>query len=256
MKTRRSVIIVGAGNAGYFLAKTLLREGFGVSIVERDTTRAEKLVDELGVDTFVGEGTDPGILEAAAAGLAECVVAMTGNDDANLAICQVVKRQFGVPTTIARIMDPRNEELFARLGVDGTVCASGVVVKMLTHPIKPLSRDLLAALESKGTAVLEFAVDRHSSCIGKPVAELQIPAGCLLIAIQRIQELLIPNGTSHLEPGDRIYALITAGQMEAFRRVFPEIDTSFPGVLNTKARSAASRGIRNSGGYIAALRRW
>jgi trk system potassium uptake protein TrkA len=256
MNTRRTVLVVGAGNAGYFLAKSLLREGFKVVLAERDAARAEKLVDELGVDTFVGEGTDPGILEAASAGLAECVVAMTGNDDTNLAICQVVKRQFGVKTTIARIMDPRNEELFERLGVNGTVCASGLVVKMLGTQLQPLGRDLLVALESKGTGVLEFAVDRHSPGIGKPVSELQIPAGCLLIAIQRLQELLIPHGTSRLEPGDRVYALVTAGQEEAFRMIFPEIGKSFQGDLGARGRHAMASGAPNRGGYMAALRRW
>ena len=106
------VIIVGAGNVGYYLAKTLMNAGHEVLLIERDKRRCALLQDELGEMVMRGRGDEIHTMREAGADRADIVVACTGDDEDNLIISQIAKWYFNVPRTVARINDPRNEGIF------------------------------------------------------------------------------------------------------------------------------------------------
>src|SRR2546421_5194019 len=115
------IIIAGGGSVGYYLARTLVKTQHEVLLLERDRTSHKRLAEELGEVVMQGDACEVRIMEEAGGERADAVVAVTGDGEGNLVICQMAKMKFNVPRTIARVNNPRNEEIFHRLWVDGTL---------------------------------------------------------------------------------------------------------------------------------------
>ncbi|HUS13979.1 MAG TPA: TrkA family potassium uptake protein, partial [Chloroflexia bacterium] len=115
------VIVVGGGKVGYYLTKTLVNEGYEILLIERNSAKVNIYRDRFGAVVMQGDGAEVTTLEEAGAGRANVVIAVTGDDEDNLVICQVAKRRFNVPRVIARINNPKNEQIFRLLGIDATV---------------------------------------------------------------------------------------------------------------------------------------
>src|SRR3972149_6300014 len=118
------VVVVGGGQVGVNLTKLLLAEGKEVLLVEKDAKRYAQLSDEFGENVILGDGTELGTLMDTGANRADVLIAATGADQDNLIICQTAKILYLIPKTIARVNDPKNEELFQTLGVDATVSST------------------------------------------------------------------------------------------------------------------------------------
>ena len=97
------VIVVGGGKVGYYLTKTLLSEGFEVLLIERNADKVETFAERFGAVVIAGDGAEASTLAAAGAGRADVVIAVTGEDEDNLVICQMAKQKFHVGRTIARV---------------------------------------------------------------------------------------------------------------------------------------------------------
>jgi trk system potassium uptake protein TrkA len=132
------IIIVGGGKVGYYLARALLNAPHEVLIIERDARTAERIGEELGEGVVLrGSGDEASTLQRAGAKRADVVIAVTGDDEDNLIVCQVAKRRFNVPRTIARVNNPKNEYIFNRLGIDMTVSATNVILSLIEQEIPP-----------------------------------------------------------------------------------------------------------------------
>ncbi|MCB1031068.1 MAG: TrkA family potassium uptake protein, partial [Acidimicrobiales bacterium] len=115
------VVIAGGGNVGTFIAEDLAKAGHEVVIVEVDADRvaeAEAQGEPAGVRWIAADGCEVSEFARADVDKADVVAAVTGDDEDNLVVCQMAKHHFDVPRTIARVNNPRNEELFRHLGVD------------------------------------------------------------------------------------------------------------------------------------------
>src|SRR3989304_5314227 len=177
------IIVVGGGKVGYYLAKELGEEGNEVLIIEKDAGKAERIAEELGDISLRGDGCEASTMEMAGFGRADMVIAVTGDDEDNLVTCQVAKVKFGVPRTVARLNNPKNEELFKRLGIDTTVSATAAILahieqELPTHPLIPL-----LPLKGGGLEIVEVKVPTTAAVVGKKVRELLLPQQSLVSLI-------------------------------------------------------------------------
>src|SRR2546426_6727036 len=136
-------IVVGGGKVGYYLAKEMLDTDHEVLVIEKDGAKCERIAQELGDIVYKGDGCEAATMEATGFGRADMVIAVTGDDEDNLVSCQVAKVKFNVPRTIARINNPKNEEIFKHLGIDATVSATSAILAQIeqelpTHRLIPL----------------------------------------------------------------------------------------------------------------------
>src|SRR5207248_3307500 len=125
------IIIGGGGEVGYYLTKNLLHQGHEVLLLEKSSKRANTLNDELGQSVLRGDACEARTMEDAGARRADVVIAVTGEDDDNLVICQLAKKRFKVGRTIARLNNPRNEALFQKLGIDITVSPTRAILSLI-----------------------------------------------------------------------------------------------------------------------------
>ena len=122
------IIVAGGGKVGYYLAQHLLGEGHEVLLIERNPDRVTEINEVLGAVAVAGDGAEAGTQATAGASRADVVVAVTGEDEDNLVICQVAREKFHVARTIARVNNPKNEHLFRMLGVDVTVSQTNYIL--------------------------------------------------------------------------------------------------------------------------------
>jgi trk system potassium uptake protein TrkA len=129
------VIVVGGGKVGYYLTKHLLERGYEVTLIEKDPKRAETLTSQLGEVVMVGDGDEMAFLATTGMERAEVVVAVTGDDEDNLVACQLAKRKFNVPKTVARVNNPANVRIFNTLGVDRALSATEVLLDLIEREL-------------------------------------------------------------------------------------------------------------------------
>ncbi len=214
------VIIVGAGKVGYYLSKALVQEGQEVLIIEKDRKTAELLAEKLGEMVVYGDGCEIRTMTEVGMGRANVVVAVTGDDEDNLVICQMAKQKFGVQRTIARVNDPKNEELFRELGIDQTVSSTRLIFNLLEQQIETGQVIPLAALKKGEIEVVEADITADSPLAGRKIGQLDLPPNTLIISVIRDDHAMIPHSDTKLRNGDSVIAIIKADREKHLRALF------------------------------------
>jgi trk system potassium uptake protein TrkA len=209
------ILIVGGGEIGYHLARTLLADGNRVGLVEGDAERCRELAEKLEITVIHGDGSDLNVLRDAGAEEAQYVVAVTDRDADNLVICQLAKRYFRTPLTLARVNDPRNQSVFKALGVDATVSSTALAAQMIQNALPLNGLRIFSIFQQGEVEITEAELKSDSPVAGLPVSQLRLPAECVLIAVVRDGRIALPRGSTVLQAGDRVYALARRQQVEA-----------------------------------------
>src|SRR5438105_14751149 len=131
------VIVIGGGKVGYYLSKHLLERQYEVTLLEKDPRRAEALTGagQLGEIVMVGDGDEMAFLATTGLERADVVVAVSGDDEGDLVACQLAKRKFKVPKTVARVNNPANVRIFKTLGVDRSLSATEVLLDLIEREL-------------------------------------------------------------------------------------------------------------------------
>ena len=201
------VLVVGGGKVGYYLAKELIEAGHEVALMEKDPRRASQIADEIGSIVIAHDGCEGKYLGEAGCNRADVVAAVTGDDEDNLVICQMAKHHFDVPRTIARVNNPKNEELFRHLGVDEIISPTRMILGSIEQDIPVHELLHLAALGSGELEIIEAHLQAGSPAIGRAPRDIDIPEGCSLFAVVRggTPEALRPDTV--LREGDKVLAI-------------------------------------------------
>ncbi len=216
------IVIIGGGNVGYFLAKALSSSSHEILLMEKDRRRHKVIAEELGEIAIQGDGCEVRLLEEAGTARADVVVAATGDDEDNLVICQMAKRMFSVPRTIARVNNPGNEELFQQLGVDATVSSTKIIYNLIEQEIQTGDVIPLAALKRGNLEIVEIEIRPDSPVLDKHLKDASLPRGALLVCVLRSDQALLPGPDTRFEPGDTVIALVESNLEHDLRRVFAD----------------------------------
>ena len=200
------VLVVGGGKVGYYLAKELIDSGHEVALMEKDPTRARQIADEIGSIVIGHDGCEGKYLAEAGANRADIVAAVTGDDEDNLVICQMAKHHFDVPRTIARVNNPKNEELFRHLGVDEIISPTRMILGSIEQDIPVHELLHLAALDNE-LEIVEAQLQADSPAVGRTPSELLIPEACSLFAVVRNGVATPLRSDMVLQEGDKVIAI-------------------------------------------------
>ena len=216
------VIVVGGGKVGYYLTKQLLSEGHEVLLLEKDRRRQAALAEQMGEVVVQGDGCEVRIMSEAGFGRADVIVAVTGDDEDNLVICQMAKRKFQAPRTVARVNDPDNLVLFEKLGIDTTVSSTQIIFNLLDQQIETGEIIPLAALKNGNIEIVAITVSERSPVLGRNVRDLPLPGDALIISVVRDQHAMLPQGDVRFENGDTVIAMVAAAEEPQLRHIFTE----------------------------------
>ena len=201
------VLVVGGGKVGYYLARELINSGHECVLMEKDRARAETIRDEIGSVVIAQDGCEGKYLHEAGANRADVVAAVTGDDEDNLVICQMAKHHFNVPRTIARVNNPKNEELFRHLGVDEIISPTRMILGSIEQDIPVHELLHLAALGEGELEIIEAHLQPGSPAIGKVASDLHMPQGCSLFGVIRDGTPSRLRTDTVLVEGDKVIAI-------------------------------------------------
>lgn len=213
------IIVVGGGKVGFYLAKELLNQGHELLVIEKDKRKSENMAEELGSVVLRGDGCEASTMSEAGMNRADVVVAVTGDDEDNLVICQMAKKKFGVPRAISRINNPKNERIFRLLGTDATVSSTDVILSHIEEEIPAHAFVHLLKLKEANVEIVEAKVSPDSPVVGKQLRDVHFPRGCVVCAIIRGSEVILPGGQTALQPEDEVVALTKIETEEELRRI-------------------------------------
>ncbi len=214
------IIVVGGGKVGYYLTKTLLTEGYEVLLVERNAEKAELFQEHFGAVVVSGDGAEAATLKAGGAARADVVIAVTGEDEDNLVICQMAKQKFHVRRTIARVNNPKNEQLFRMLGIDVTVSQTNHIMHIIEQSIPGNSFVHLLSLQHPDVTIVDAKIDDASPVAHRAIGEIQLPENCTIAAVVRGNRILMPTAATDLLPGDDVIAITRKGMDDELRSLF------------------------------------
>jgi trk system potassium uptake protein TrkA len=201
------VLVVGGGKVGYYLTRELLENGHEVVLMEKDRARADQIADEIGSIVVSHDGCEGKYLGEAGCARADIVAAVTGDDEDNLVICQMAKHHFDVPRTIARVNNPKNEDLFRHLGVDEIISPTRMILGSIEQDIPVHELLHLAALGEGELEIVEAHLQEGSPATGRSIAELSIPDGCSIFAVVRDGVASPLRSDTVLRVGDKVLAI-------------------------------------------------
>jgi trk system potassium uptake protein TrkA len=214
------VIVVGGGQVGKNVTRTLLELDHEVVVLEQRRDRHLLLEEEFGHRARFGDATELAVLESAGIKRpAEIVVAVTGDDEDNIIICQLAKELYGVSKIVARVNDPRNQAHFDLLGIAPSVSATEMVMALVQHEMPQHELVHLVQLASENLEIVEVEVGSKSPAAGKRVEQLRLPQSARLISVMRDGVAEIAVGSTELRPGDQVLAILQPGGELELRRL-------------------------------------
>jgi trk system potassium uptake protein len=219
------ILIVGGGKVGSYLSRALLEQGHELVVVEKDERKA-KMLDRL-VDrkvTIVGDGCDPSVLEGAGVSRADVVVADTGDDEDNLVVVLLAKRN-SKSRCIARVNNPANKLIFESLDPEDPVTvisSTELILDVLNEKVNASKyRAMLETMHLFGKGnmqLVKVGIPPDSPVDNKRLAEINLPHNSVVVAIDRPdKDLEIPTGDSTIHAGDSMIVIVKNGAAERIR---------------------------------------
>jgi trk system potassium uptake protein TrkA len=222
------ILIVGGGEVGYGLASALAQR-HDVIVIEHNPDVATRF-ECLDVEFVQGGGTSAEVLRRTAAERADVLVACTGSDEVNIVACGMA-RQMGGTRTICFV----SREDFAA-SAEGHEGLELFGIERVVWPEAQLADDIARIVVSPGAVdaevfeggavrLLEYRLEPGSPLTERPLLDLELPAGALIVAVRRRDTFFIPRGDTRLAAGDKVVVMGTPAAMAAVqRKVTPSAD--------------------------------
>lgn len=216
----KSAAIIGGGNVGMMLAKSLEKLRIKTKVIEKDYDRCRLLAEEL-TNTLVinGDGTNLKLLDEEEIGAADVVISVTNNDERNL-LCSLLAKQLGVKRVIARVAKVINIPLFEKVGIDIAVSPKNSAINEVKNDLQENDVDILATVEQGQGEVLEINVIQDFN--GQKIKDIKFPAGAIIGVIIRKNNIIIPYGETEIYTDDILIIFTTsdnAGTIKEFFKV-------------------------------------
>jgi trk system potassium uptake protein TrkA len=206
------VVIAGGGRTGAQLASFLVSQNHEVRLVEHRRDILAHLHRELPSEIiYEGNATDPQVLEGVELGQTQVLTATLSADAENLALCFLARERFKVPRTIACINNPRNAWLFDKtFHVDVALNQADVLASLIEQEMSLGEMMTLLKLRRGRFSVVGEKIPPGSRAVGVAIQELPLPKNCVIAAIIRQGDIVIPRGAVRFQAEDEVLAVVDA----------------------------------------------
>ncbi len=207
------VVIAGAGSVGRSIARELLGNGHQVLLIDKDAddVQASRVPE---ASWLLADACELAALEEARLEESDVVVAATGDDKANLVLSLLAKTEFGVPRTVARVNNPKNEWMFDESwGVDVAVSTPRLMTALVEEAVSIGDLVRIFEFQQGRAAMVEITLPEGSPFAGRRVGDIDWPEDTVLVAIIREERPLAPTNDDAMEAGDELL-FITTTEME------------------------------------------
>ena len=205
------VVIAGAGKVGWNLARELMAKDHEVTVIESERSRYLTVEQELEHAIQYGDATELWVLERAGINRADLTIAVTGDDEDNLLICQIAKEKYLCSRIIARVNNPRNRQYFELLGIQPAVSATDLILRLIEHEVPSYGLVHLLDLRDEQLEIIEVEVGQSAPAAGMKVADVDLPDGSLIISVLRNGRGFVPKSDTVIDAGDEVLLVLDPG---------------------------------------------
>lgn len=207
---KKTMVIIGGRNKAIILAKSILKKGYEVIVINESYEDCLSLSEIPGISVVHGDGTKPYVLDDANIRDSDMAIALTPNDADNLMICQVCKDQYAVKKTVSIVSDPKKINFFYAMGIDRAVCTVSTVASIIEQQAFVSDITNIIPLGGGNIQIVEVRIDEYSPAADKQLWEIDLPSDVIIGCIMRGDEALVPRGNSRILKGDTL--VLIAGQ--------------------------------------------
>ena len=203
------VVIAGGGRTGAQLARALIKQDHEVHIIDSRKDVLGRIHRELPTESiYEGDPLDPEVLERAGIQDAAVMAACTTSDEVNLVLCYLARTKYQTRRTIARINNPRNAWLFDKnFCVDVSLNQADILAHLIEEEMSMGDMMTLLKLRRGNYSLVEEKIPPSASAVGVSIKDLGLPDQCVIAAIIRKGEVMIPRGVTRFEEGDEVLAV-------------------------------------------------
>ena len=216
------ILIAGWGRTGTQLAMLLVAQEYQIRLIEHRRDVLTRLHRDLPTEAiYEGLATDQRVLEQAGIRRAQVLATCTDSDADNLALCFVARARYNVPRTIARINNPRNAWLFdQKFHVDVALNQADILASLIEEEMSLGDMMTLLKLRRGQYSLVEEKIPARAKVLGIPIKDMALPEHCVIAAIIRHGEIMVPSGRTTLEVGDEVLAVTDRPGAEQLDRLF------------------------------------
>ncbi|HEV7268084.1 MAG TPA: Trk system potassium transporter TrkA [Falsiroseomonas sp.] len=217
-RVARRVLLIGGGNVGLHLAQMLASDAPLVSLklIEHGRDRADYVARELGAGAVVlhGDALDAEVLEEANVAAAETVVAVTNDDETNI-FASLLARRAGCQRVITLVNKTSYTPMLPPMGIDTVVSPSAITISSILRHVRHRAVAAVYTLREDFGEVIEAEAQKGSPLVAAPLRSVGMPSGMLVGALVRAGEVIIPDGETQVQPGDRVIAVVSYNALHA-----------------------------------------
>ena len=209
------IIVVGCGRVGFNLTRALLTVGHEITVIDQDPLVLERASREITVAFVQGDGSSPDVLGDAGAERADLVIGVTGDDAANLAVCQMSKQLFKIPTAISLVKHPSHASLFRLLGVDRVINSTHLILSNIEEAVPSRAMMHLLNLQTYGMDIVALSIPEDASVVGRTIGNVEMPPNSFITLVVKQAGPRLPEEGLVLQAGDEIIAVTVLDEEQA-----------------------------------------
>jgi trk system potassium uptake protein TrkA len=213
------IIIIGLGGIGRSLVRIAVAEKHNVMVIDRDPGRTQDIALKYDLISMTGDASMISTLEEARIADADAVICTTGDDNVNLMV--VLKAmEFGVKTVTTIVNEHENVEIFKKTGAIIHKDPDAVVAENIFNSIWRPGINAFTSMAGGKAEIVEVIIHEGSHAAGIAVQKLGLPSNALIIAIERGDEVIIPEGSTVIRPNDSLYVFARRGIVDKISSIF------------------------------------
>jgi trk system potassium uptake protein len=209
------ILIIGGGKLSYYLVKTLQPGHHELTLIEKRMEICERIATDFNVEVYNGDGTNIALLEQAGAADMDILIALTGKDESNLIASEICKKKFGIRFTVAKVNNPKNIEMFERLGVDKPVSSTQIVADLIEQEVEYSGMKIVMKVQHTTKVIVEFPLSAKSQAAGKKIRDFEFASESKVILHTTPDgKVEIPNGDTSLIAGETLMMVCDKSQLD------------------------------------------
>lgn len=228
MPKSKYVMIIGGGQITYYLARQIVELGMQVKIIERDRERCLELCELLPSATIINsDGSDQNVLIQERIESADSFIALTDNDETNLIISMFAKSKNSAKV-ITKINRSRYMDLLQKLGIDSVISQHLITSDTIARYVRAMQNTTGSGVQTlyrfagDKAEALEFIAEADTKNLYKPIRDLKLKNNMLIAALVRRGEVMIPDGSDKIMPGDNVIVVTTNNKISSLDDIFAQ----------------------------------
>lgn len=203
-----NIIITGEGEEINFLIRSFLHKGHNITFINKNEEYCKKMARTYeDIQVVLGDSSKPHILEEAGALYNDILISLKNKDQDSLIVCQLAKDIFKIPKTLAVVKDPKNIELFKKLGLDTVISTTSIISSMIEQKVSVEEITNLIEMEEGKASIVQIQVSKNFPVIGRSLMEIQLPKKAVIGCIMRSHTAIIPRGDTVILEGDKLVVI-------------------------------------------------